>query len=181
MTGQDRLARLLEELAEEFPDHRIILKSESRFQKLLHRVLVVVTLGGNREYLTGYHTTIGRRIYVTPDWEQMARDRRYAVLMHERVHMRQFRRFTFVGMMLLYLLVPLPAGLAWFRAHFEKAAYAESIRATAEIHGFERARAPEYRQHIIDQFTGPSYGWMWPFRRSMERWYDRVLADIQAA
>jgi hypothetical protein len=25
---------------------------------------------------------------------------------------------------------------------------------------------------------GPSYGWMWPFRRSVERWYDQVLASI---
>jgi hypothetical protein len=31
---------------------------------------------------------------------------------------------------------------------------------------------------VIEQFTGPSYGWMWPFRRSVERWYDDVLATL---
>ena len=81
-------------------------------------------------------------------------------------------------MAVLYVLLPLPMGLAWFRAHFEKAAYAETIRAAAEVWGAEYARSQAHRTHVIDQFTGPSYGWMWPFRASLERWYDQVLATL---
>ena len=40
----------------------------------------------------------------------------------------------------LYMLVPLPMGLAYFRARFEKEAYAETIRAAAEVWGREYAR-----------------------------------------
>jgi hypothetical protein len=174
----DRLAALEAELADEFPGFRIVLKPTSAFQRAIHRLLIVVTLGMNRAYLDGYHTTIGRRVYVTSDWDSISRDRRYLVLLHERIHLRQFRRHGLVGMALLYLMVPLPLGLAYFRARFEREAYAESIRGAAALHGVAHVRAPEFRDHILDQFTGPSYGWMWPFRASLERWYDRVLAEF---
>jgi hypothetical protein len=85
-----------------------------------------------------------------------------------------------LGMALLYVLVPLPVGVAWFRAQFEKAAYAESIRAAAEVWGADYPRRAEYRRHVIRQFTGASYGWMWPFRGGLERWYDQVLASISS-
>jgi hypothetical protein len=58
------------------------------------------------------------------------------------------------------------------------AAYEESIRAAAEVYGPEHPRREAYRDHVLRQFTGPSYGWMWPFRRGLERWYDRVLARL---
>ena len=31
------------------------------------------------------------------------------------------------------------------------------------------------------QFTGASYGWMWPFRAGLERWYDAILATLPAS
>jgi len=173
--GTNRLATLLEDLRAEFPRFRLIRKDQSRFQRALHVGLVAITFGRMRAYLDGYHTTIGQRIYVTSDWEERDPNQRYLTLCHERVHMRQFRRFTFPGMTLLYLLLPLPMGAAYFRARFERQAYAETIRATAELYGRERVADPNFRSHIIEQFTGPSYGWMWPFRRRMECWYDSVL------
>jgi hypothetical protein len=81
-------------------------------------------------------------------------------------------------MALLYVMLPLPMGLAYFRARFEMEAYAESIRAAAEVWGADHPRSDAYRRHVVDQFTGPSYGWMWPFRAGVERWYDRVLATL---
>lgn len=165
-------------MAIEFPGFRIVAKASSRFQRAIHHALVVVTLGQNRSYLDDFHTTIGRRIYVTSNWEAMSRDRRYLVLRHERVHLRQFRRFSLVGMALLYLLVPLPLGLAYFRARFEREAYAETIRGSAELYGRPHVAEASFREHILGQFTGPAYGWMWPFRRSLERWYEAVLATL---
>ena len=41
--------------------------------------------------------------------------------------------------------------------------------------------SPEFRRRVIEQFTGAAYGWMWPFRRGLERWYDRVLASLPAS
>jgi len=159
---------------------RIVCKPESRLHRAIHKALIVVTLGGMRSYLDGYQTTIGRTVYVTGDWDQRDANERYCTLRHEAVHLEQFRRWTLPGMAICYLLFPLPLGLAYFRARFEMAAYEESIRVAAEVYGPAYPRQDWYRAHVIEQFTGPSYGWMWPFRASLERWYDEVLASLPA-
>jgi hypothetical protein len=173
-----RYDALVTALRAEFPRLRIIRKDRSRFQRAIHYALVVLTFGGMRRYLDGYQTTIGSTIYVTADWDDRPDDARYVTLRHEAVHLRQFRKYTLPGMALLYVLLPLPVGLAWFRARFEKEAYAETIRAQADVYGPDYPRSTDARRAIIDQFVGPSYGWMWPFRASLERWYDQVLATL---
>jgi hypothetical protein len=173
-----RYEKLLEELRAEFPRFQIIRKDQSAFHRAIHYALVGITFGGMRSYLDGYQTTIGSRVYVTSDWDSRSAEVRYVTMRHEAIHLRQFRKYTLPGMALLYVLLPLPLGLAWFRAQFEKEAYAESIRAAAEVYGPDYPRGTAYRQYILDQFVGPSYGWMWPFRAGLERWYDRVLATL---
>jgi len=174
----DRYDALVAALRVEFPRFQIVRKDQSTFHRAIHYALIGLTLGRMRSYLDSFQTTIGARVYVTADWDDWPPDRRYVTLRHEAIHLRQFRRYTLPGMAILYVLLPLPMGLAWFRAHFEKAAYAESIRAAAEVYGPSYPRRTEYRQYILGQFMGPSYGWMWPFRASLERWYDRVLATL---
>jgi hypothetical protein len=72
-------------------------------------------------------------------------------------------------------------GLAYCRARLEWAAYAETIRAAAEVWGSAHPRRREFREHVVSQFLGPSYGWMWPFRGQVERWYDRALRTVPNA
>ena len=174
----DRYAALVDALRTEIPGFRIVRKDRSPLHRAIHRALVVVTFGQMRSYLDSYQTTIGKTVYVTADWDDWSSDRRYVTLRHEAVHLRQFRRLTLPVMAFLYLVVPLPMGLAYFRARFEMEAYAETIRAAAEVWGRSYPTATEYRKYVIDQFLGPSYGWMWPFRRSLERWYDGILASL---
>jgi hypothetical protein len=174
----NRYDALVAALRAELPGFRIVRKDRSRLHRAIHWALFALTFGQMRNYLDAYHTTIGRTIYVTADWDDWDADRRYVTLRHEAVHLRQFRTFTIPGMALLYVLVPLPMGLSWCRAAFEKAAYAESIRAAAEVWGSSYPRRPEYRAHVVEQFVSSSYGWMWPFRASIERWYDSVLANL---
>jgi hypothetical protein len=178
LRGVSRYDDLVSQLGSEFPGFRIVRKDRSWMHRAIHRVLVVVTFGKMTSYLDSFQTTIRRTVYVTPDWDDRDADDRYVTLRHEAIHLRQFRKFTTPGMAILYVLLPLPLGLAWFRAWFEREAYAETIRATAEVWGRDRAAGSELREHVVGQFVGPSYGWMWPFRRSIERWYDRVLADV---
>src|SRR5687768_5779365 len=99
MLGGDRARyeSLLADLAREFPGFRIIRKDESAFQRAIHLVLVGLTFGAMRRYLDAYHTTLGQTVYVIPSWDEQCYDRRYVTLRHERVHMRQFRRFTRIG------------------------------------------------------------------------------------
>jgi len=173
-----RYDALVEALGREFPRFRIVRKNRSLLHRAIHHALAALTLGRMRSYLDSYQTTIGSTVYVTADWDDRDPDERYVTLRHEAIHLRQFRTFTRPGMAVLYLLLPLPMGLAWFRARFEKEAYAETVRAAAEVWGPEFPRRDEFRRRVIAQFTGAAYGWMWPFRGDLERWYDRVLATV---
>lgn len=168
----------LEELREEFPRLRIIDKNGDAFSLAIDRFLRVITFGGQSRYCAGYVTTIGQTIYLPDGWSKRCATDRYITLRHEAVHLRQFRRLSLVGMSLLYILPILPLGLAYGRARLEWEAYEETLRATAEVHGIERARDPALRARIITQFVGPAYGWMWPFRSAIESWIDGSLARI---
>jgi len=166
-----RYEDLLVELRREFPRFRVVDKSDSRLQRAIHKALVLVTFGGQRGYLSDYVTTIGQTVYVCTDWHARSDGDRWATMRHEAVHLRQFRRWTVPLMGFLYLMIPLPLGLSYFRMRFEREAYEETIRCDHELYGIDYVRGI-LRAHVIEQFTGPSYGWMWPFRRSLERWFD---------
>lgn len=174
-----RYTALVNALQMEIPGFRIVRKDRSRLHRAIHYALIAVTFGRMRTYLDSFQTTIGKTVYVTADWDEWPADRRYVTLRHEAIHLRQFRKLTLPGMALIYVLLPLPMGLAYGRAWLERQAYAETIRAAAEVWGIDAVRSPEYRDYVIAQFTGPSYGWMWPFRQSLERWYDRILATLE--
>ncbi len=171
-------ARLIEDLRTEFPGFRIVYKRSSRLSKLIDVLLKLVTLGGQDRFLTRYHTVIGDTLYVPDSWDQMTDVERVILLRHERVHLRQRRRYTFLGMACIYLLPLFPLGLAYGRARLEWEAYTETLRATAELRGLEAARSSALREHIVGRFLGPDYGWMWPFRGAVERWYDQALHSI---
>jgi hypothetical protein len=173
-----RYQALLGQIRQEFPGFRLVKKSDSRFQRALGGALAVLTLGGQRVYLTRYQTTIGQTVYVTADWDDLPAAQRYVTMRHELAHLRQFRRYTLVGMALLYLLVPLPLGLAWCRARLEWEGYAETIRAAAEVHGRAHVESEAFREGIVRQFTSAAYGWMWPFPAQVRRWVEGVLKEL---
>jgi hypothetical protein len=173
-----RYDALVAEMRSEFPGFRIVKKSASPFQRAIHAALVIVTFGAQRRYLDGYQTTIGQTIYVTSDWDARSAVERYVTMRHERIHLRQFERYGLALMTFLYLLIPFPIGLAWFRARLEWEAYVESIHAQAEVHGRAAAAEPRFRARIVSQFTSGAYGWMWPFRRAVESWYDDALRSL---
>ena len=166
------------ELTLEHPTLRVVPKETSRLQTVIDAALRVVTFGSMSTYLTHYTTVIGKTICVPLGWESRYDDERYITMRHEAVHLRQMRRYTQVGMALLYALPLLPLGLAYGRARIEWEAYAETLRAVAEVRGLKAARAPELRAHIVRQFTSAAYGWMWPFPATIERWIDEELARI---
>ena len=158
----------------------MVHKRGDPFSRAIDVALKVLTLGGQREYLTRYHTVIASTLYVPDGWDDGDDVERVITLRHERVHLRQSRRYGFAGMALLYLVPFFPLGLAYGRARIEWEAYTETIRATAELRGLAAARSEHLRKHIVKQFTGAAYGWMWPFPAQLERWYDAALAEIAA-
>ncbi len=175
----NRSERFIAEIREEFPDFRIVRKGGDPFSRAIDAALKVVTLGGQRHYLTHYHTVIGYTLYVPASWDEGTDIERLILLRHERVHMRQRRRYGMVGMAFLYLVPLFPLGLAYGRARIEWEAYEETLRATAEHLGIEVARSPELRARLVERFTGPDYGWMWPFPKAIGRWIDAAMRDIE--
>jgi hypothetical protein len=130
--------------------------------------------------MSHYHTVIGDTLYVPPGWTGMSDVDRVILLRHERIHLRQRRRLGTVLMTLVYLLPFFPLGLAYGRAWIEWEAYCETLRATAELRGIEAARAPALKREIVRRFVSGDYGWMWPFRRQVERWYDAAIVRLAA-
>lgn len=158
---------------------RVVPKAGLWHQRVADVFLRAVTLGGQDRYLTDYVTTLGHTIYVPSGWEDVPALRRYVVLRHEVVHVRQFERWGVVGMVLLYGLLPLPVGLAWGRARLEWEAYAETLRATAEVEGLDAARDGRLHDEIVARFTGPDYAWMWPFPARVRAWIAACVTDIE--
>jgi hypothetical protein len=176
---KDALERLLADFAARPKPIHVVKKARYWHQRAAGKALYCVTFGGQRTYLSHYVTTLGHTIYVPDTFDSWSPAHAIEVLRHEAVHVAQFERYGWIGMILLYGIFPLPLGLAWFRARLEWEAYEESFRAIAEIEGIETARSPELREQIVRRFTGPDYGWMWPFPRTIERWIDETLAEIE--
>jgi hypothetical protein len=169
----------LDEIRREFPSFEVVPKRESGLQRAIGRLLTIVTLGGQRHYMTRYHTVLFGRLFVPDAWDTMDDRARYVLLRHERVHLRQRRRMGDVVMALVYLVPIVPLGLAWGRARIEWEAYVETIVATAEVYGLDAARRLE--DEIVRRYTGPDYGWMWPFPATVRRWFHEVIADLPGA
>ncbi len=169
---------LLEEIRAEFPSFAIRRKRESRLQRAIHVALALVTLGGQRTYLTGYYTALFGKLWVPDAWDALGDLDRYVLLRHERVHLRQRRRMGDVLLAFVYLVPFFPLFLAYGRARLEWEAYAETLRATAEVYGPTAAEGQ--RARIVERFVGPAYGWMWPFPGAVNRWFDELMREIEA-
>jgi len=176
MTATRRHQRLLDQIHAEFPTFEIRRKADSALQRAIGLSLAVLTLGGQRRYLTHYHTVLFGYLYVPDSWDDMDDGARYVLLAHERVHLRQRRRMGDLRMAFVYLLPYFPVFLAWGRARIEWEAYVETIRATAEVLGLDAARGLE--DEIVRRYVGPDYGWMWPFPATVRGWFRAAIADL---
>lgn len=168
----------MREVKREFPAFRIVRKEDSSLMKLVNGFLFFITLGQMRDFMKKFTTTLGCTVYVPGDWRELTVIQRIITLRHERVHMRQRARLTIPLFTFLYVFCPLPGGLAYFRTRFEKEAYEESIRSTLELYpnGAALLMKPAVKKMMVENFTGPAYFWMWPFRKGIEAWYDDAVA-----
>jgi hypothetical protein len=117
------------------------------------------------------------KLWVPESWDRMGDLDRYVLLRHERVHLRQRARMGDVAMAFVYLVPFFPLFLAYGRAWIEWEAYRETLRATAEVYGVDAAES--LRSHIVGRFVGGEYGWMWPFPRRVNAWFDEAMAEIR--
>jgi hypothetical protein len=187
-----RLDRLLTDLHNEFPDLVFIHKRDSKWHWFLHVLICIFTLGFNRKYLSSMTTTSKNQVaFSDQKWEWLngtndyRHDRVWALLMHERVHLRQFRDRGSFMMALAYLHPPF---LLWVpgRYNIEKPGYIETLRAQWELEPnlvrgkLKLADGTTYKTWWVHCFTGPSYGWMYRWGgRKVSEWYDKEVARLQ--
>ena len=174
------LDQLVVETRKEFPDFVVKAKVNSKLMLLINRFLLILTFGGMKTFMTTYTTTMGNTVYVPSQWALWTEQSKVRILRHERIHMRQAKKYTRLLFSFLYLFVPLPIGYAYFRAKFEMEAYEETIRAAFEQGGVKAVEDSEFRAHIINQFTGPAYLWMMPDRVKMFSWYTKTVAKLES-
>jgi hypothetical protein len=128
----------------------------------------------------GFTTTIGMNIYLSPEWDYFTPESRLSLLRHEREHLKQFNKYGLVLTSLIYLFFPLPTIFALGRTYFEKAGYDESIRALVEYHNPSDDMKVWWKEWYIEEFTGPSYFWMFPFRSVVEKWFEKVWTEAKS-
>lgn len=162
-TSDTLLARLEADLRQEFPGHR-------------YRTKPTWFPGHTRT------TTIGQTIWLPSNWEQYSSSRRYRILKHEAVHMRQFMRIGcgnatlgIVPYLIAYLLLPIPLGGAVFRYRWEREAYAATLRAYRDLDGQERAVSQV--EAITARLCGRPYYWSWLRRKATAEWFLAKLKE----
>lgn len=177
MPSVEDYKKLIDEVVQEFPDFEILKKDESKLMKVIDACLKIITFGQMNKFMTGFITTMGNKVYVPANWENHLLTGKIEIIRHERIHMRQAKKYGRLLFSFLYLMVPLPCGLAYFRKKFEMEAYEESMKAIHQYRG-EKAFTPALKEFYVSQFVSANYFWMWPFRKSVEAWYDAAVAKI---
>jgi len=160
--------------------------------RILSAVILVLTFG-YVNMLKKFWTTIGNVVYVPKRVDAKGRVFRYGdlpytdyrTLSHEMVHVRQFYKWGFPGIKggravgvvlvgLYYFFVFFPVGLAYGRYRLEREAYLGGLLAAKSI-GLEIP--PLMEKAIRYCSTSPEYLWMWPFPRSVRRWFEYQLEE----
>jgi hypothetical protein len=164
--------------AAEFPDFEVISKSKSTLMKLINFLLLVITFGKMNSFMTRFTTTMGTKVYVPDEWHDRPVESRLIVLRHERVHMRQAKKYGRLLFSLMYMALPFPVVFAYYRRKFEQEAYEESLIAMKEYYGNLVLKNPGIRTSMIEHFTTAEYYWAWPWKKSIESWFDKFVSSL---
>jgi hypothetical protein len=173
----DTYEKVLAETQKEFPDFKLVPKKKSCLMKVIDVCLRIITLNMQKSFLDKYITTLGCTVYTPSSWMDLPWQYRTSILRHERVHMRQSKKYTRLIYSLAYLFWPVPTVFAWFRKSFELEAYEETMRADLEYRG-PAVFTIQYEEWIISQFTSAAYFWTWPWKSSLRRWYKSTMLHL---
>lgn len=177
MISKQDYDNLLIEVKKEFSDFEIINKKNSNLMLAIDKFLRIITFGKMNRFMTDFITTIGNKVYVPADWDKNSPATNSSTIRHERVHMRQNKKYGRFLFSLSYVLFPMPTLFAYFRTKFEMEAYEETLRTVHEYYG-PKVFTPGLRENIINLFVGPEYFWMWMRKKDIEKWYDSTVEKI---
>lgn len=201
MSHQDEvmLQKLQEAILEDVPEFELLVKEDSKYMRFLN---VFVKLF-NKEFMSSYITLMRYKAYFPK--KMLARPRSvWKVLTHEWVHMHSNKRITnglatiryglpqwlallslvsivakwqsnlwLLNLIWLVCLAPLPA---FFRAREEFLGYTMSMANNYWLHGHIRPYEIEW---YAEQFYGPAYYFMWPFKSRVIKRLEREAQNIK--
>jgi len=165
-------------------DYGVTIHSKDKKQEWLWKaidwVLRIVSFGKLKKASTKYTTTLGNRIYYPSGWSiDHITPNDYVILCHELKHVRQYITLGdgsvwcgFIIFILLYLFIPFPIGLAYFRYRFEREAYRISWYTALEL-----GLKPNLDWYI-DALSGSAYLWAWPFKKMVRTWFTQHCRSL---
>ena len=154
-------------------------------------VVYVLTFGKVKLLETSW-TTIGTTVYVPRRYDKDQKKtyrygdlpfHDYVGLSHELVHVVDCSKAGIALFLLGYVFVFFPIGFAYVRYRLERKAYLTGLIAAKRI-GYEKYIKQHYKgphEPLLDRAvrncsTAPMYLWMWPFPKSVRRWFETQLA-----
>lgn len=177
MAEENDYQNVLNDINTEFPDFKLLNKSNSLLMKVINLLLIILSFGTAKEFMKSFVTTIGNVIYIPSDWNYWSTVSKIAVIRHERVHMRQSKKHGRFLFSVMYLFLPVPILFAGCRRKFEQEAYEESLRVYHSYYGKEYFTA-DVRERFISFFTSAAYLWIWVKRKDIEKWFDAFVSSL---
>ncbi len=198
LSETDKLNRTVDMIRTFVPQYKIAQKSKSKLMRPL-----LWFFGKNSNFVKEFWTTIGYTTYRPSETDSGEFPNEFIVMMHEGKHTLQSKKFSRIGMALLYsipqsigvllagllflaghwilapailllLITPLPSP---FRTYFELEAY--SLGAIADY--WYRGNVPNddtYYNRIVDWLSGPAYYYSWPFKKYLKSKFDKLNHNI---
>jgi len=151
------------------------------FWRVLNRIRKVLFLNPDNDFLEDVITTIGPFIFFPTNFEPAKADEIDCLIYaHELEHVTQYTRCglgcAWLGLpvfLVLYCLLPLPLGLAWFRYRFERKAFL----AEDSYSRLFRFNVSLDLKGISESLSGKMYFFAWPFRKKIEKWFQENLPN----
>jgi len=156
----------------EFPDVKIY-KTKSWWLKALAKVPFLKQLDSATQ-------AIGKSIYLSSLWDQFSTVQRISTLLHEREHLRQFRKYGIFLMGLLYIFIFFPVGLSYFRWKFEREAMRWSVRTKLTLYGHSALLKETLEDYYLKMACSSFYVYPFPFRRYIQKSFRKDYMEISA-
>jgi len=184
------------------PGYKVVRKKDSLLMRFLGVILFFVP-----NFMENYGTTVGNKVYLTDNSLKNQHIGLAVHLGHEAQHVYDKQHFFLraFGYGIFYLLPQVLALVAlgsllaiWFdirwlwcltalalaapipsygRMWVERRGYLLSFMGYSWVYGDEQSAKIMGRQ--IKQFTGPAYYFMWPFKKSLLKWFTKNITKYQ--
>lgn len=161
-----------------YPGSKIRTK-DHWFPKMLNVLLLIITFGQYKGFLTDYVTHIGKTMWVPVFWNDFwTPQSKYGIIMHEFMgHGYQSKKYTPFFYGIAYLFLPFFIGLAYCRYRFERQAYALSMAVAYYQYG--DLRLGHIKSFVLQQLTGGAYLFAWPFKSAVMNYLNEQEKKIK--